>query len=207
MPLYRHPGYAVLRVSPGAEAFLKAYTTNLIDAPRTAFLTREGRTVAVAYQTKISGEEALLAVGKLFVDRLTGHLSKYLALSDTKITPAPDYTVYFDSSEPGRALLSPNPQKAEMTSEEYVRFRVEHALAEQGTDFDDEMPLCVDPALVHFEKGCYLGQEIVARVHYRGSPPKRLVVKRQSECAPEEFSRMTSKVTINGEATGFVFVS
>jgi folate-binding protein YgfZ len=27
-----------------------------------------------------------------------------------------------------------------------------------------------DPALVSFSKGCYLGQEIVARVHYQGQP-------------------------------------
>ncbi len=48
-----------------------------------------------------------------------------------------------------------------------------------GREIDDT----VTPAMtglvsetVGFEKGCYTGQEFVARVHYRGSdPPKRLI--------------------------------
>lgn len=205
MPLvYRHPGFCALRVRPGAAVFLKAYTTNVIDAPRSAFLTREGKTVAAVWQSKISEDEALLAVAKPFAEPLLAHLSKYLALSDTKFEPVTG-SVYVDLSN-GAWDVSDAGKPASASAEDYLRFRVERKIPEQGTDFTDEMPLCVDPSLVHFEKGCYLGQEIVARVHYRGAPSKKLEVKSQSECTADEFRRMTSKLTINKEVKGFVFV-
>ncbi len=54
--------------------------------------------------------------------------------------------------------------------------RVEAGLARFGADFgDDRFPQEVgaDEAL-DFEKGCYLGQEVVARIHYRGKVNHRL---------------------------------
>ena len=219
MPLYRHPDQVVLRVKPAAGIFLKAYTTNLIDAQQSAFLTREGKTIAVVRQAKLSEGEALLVIGRAFVDKLLAQLSKYLLLTETQFTLASDLTVYFDSDcankdrdtvipdKAGCWILSADKNKtAVMTQEEYTRFRVEHGIPEQGIDFQDELPLCIDKTLVDFNKGCYLGQEIVARVHYRGTPPKKLFVKKQSECTPDEFSRMTSKVDLAGEVTGFIFV-
>ena len=38
---------------------------------------------------------------------------------------------------------------------------------------------------VDFEKGCYIGQEPVARLHYRGKPNRRLVGLRLSARAEE----------------------
>jgi hypothetical protein len=56
--------------------------------------------------------------------------------------------------------------------------RVEHGIAEHGTDFDrDNYPQ--EPALekdgVSFNKGCYLGQEAVFMLEKRGHVKKRLV--------------------------------
>jgi folate-binding protein YgfZ len=60
--------------------------------------------------------------------------------------------------------------------------RVEAGLPRIGRDFDaDSVLLEIDvPEVVSFTKGCYLGQEIVARLHYQGQPAKlvrRLVVE------------------------------
>jgi folate-binding protein YgfZ len=54
--------------------------------------------------------------------------------------------------------------------------RMEAGLARFGRDFDNGTVLQeVDaPEIVSFKKGCYLGQEIVARVHYLGQPSKLL---------------------------------
>ena len=98
-------------------------------------------------------------------------------------------------------------KQAGVTKEEFDQFKSEKNIRIQGVDYDEDLVLNVGEEFVSFEKGCYLGQEIVARVHYRGSPPKRLAVKKQSECTPEEFPRMTSKVELNGQITGFLFVS
>lgn len=55
---------------------------------------------------------------------------------------------------------------------------------------------------VGFEKGCYTGQEFVARVHYRGSePPKRLIRLRFEEDAVVEPG---AAITVEGEDVGQV---
>lgn len=203
-----------LRVSPGAGAFLKQYTTNVIEAPRTAFLTREGRTVTAAYQVKISDDETLLAVGAAYVEKLVAHLSRYLPLSETKIDALDDHAVFFDLNAAAEPFVKIEPvgpgarsgASALPSDEDYVRFRIRHFLPEQGIDFTDEMPLSVDERLVRFDKGCYLGQEIVARVHYRGQAPRRLVVRRRGECTAAQAERMTSVVEIEGQLTGFLFI-
>lgn len=54
--------------------------------------------------------------------------------------------------------------------------RLEAGIARFSQDFDNDTVLQeVDcPEIVSFQKGCYLGQEIVARLHYQGQPSKLL---------------------------------
>jgi folate-binding protein YgfZ len=54
--------------------------------------------------------------------------------------------------------------------------RLEAAIPRLGRDFDSDTVLQeIDvPEIVSFTKGCYLGQEIVARLHYLGQPSKLL---------------------------------
>lgn len=54
--------------------------------------------------------------------------------------------------------------------------RIEHGHPLWGVDYDDaNLPqeTGIENA-VDYEKGCYLGQEIVARLHYRGQPARRM---------------------------------
>lgn len=54
--------------------------------------------------------------------------------------------------------------------------RLEAGIARFGRDFDNDTVLqeadC--PEIVSYQKGCYLGQEIVARLHFQGQPSKLL---------------------------------
>ncbi len=54
--------------------------------------------------------------------------------------------------------------------------RIEHGHPLWGVDYDDSnLPQETGiPDAVDYEKGCYLGQEIVARLHYRGQPARRM---------------------------------
>lgn len=56
---------------------------------------------------------------------------------------------------------------------------------------------------VHLNKGCYRGQETVARVHNLGRPPRRLV-KLQVDGSQHTVPTPGSKVTSNGREVGFV---
>lgn len=106
----------------------------------------------------------------------------------------------------GRLVFSPKRLPGSATEEAFRRFRLENRLPVQGIDYGDEMVLNVfgDDA-VSFTKGCYLGQEVLARVHYRAKPPKKLVVRRlkPGEIAPVLTSVVTDPET--GGAVGFTF--
>ena len=54
--------------------------------------------------------------------------------------------------------------------------RIEHGHPLWGVDYhDSNLPQETGIAdAVDYEKGCYLGQEIVARIHYRGQPARRM---------------------------------
>ncbi len=218
MPLYQCDK-AVLSLTNGAEPFLQAYSTNTLDQPKNAFVDLRGRIVVICDQTRASKDEVRLVVEKSVVGRLLDHLKIYLDLTGATIRPLSGF-VYFDlesdqrpaagdvciEQPKGRLLITSVPRKATVTEEEFTRFRLAHRLPLQGKDFEDEMLLNVfDEGVVSYTKGCYLGQEIIARVHHRAHPPKRLVVKHGSECRPGE--NMTSRVfdASRGEEMGFVW--
>jgi folate-binding protein YgfZ len=68
------------------------------------------------------------------------------------------------------------------TSAEVVR--VEHGRPRYGVDLDDTVipqEAGLNERAVSFTKGCYVGQETVARLYYRGKPNRRLLGLRLSE--------------------------
>lgn len=193
MRLYRC-SKSVLRITGDAVKFLNAYTSNVPDKPRTAFLDKSGRIVAVADQIQIGKDEALIAIGNRFVDRLSKHLAPFLQFLPTKVRVEEALKVYFDldglykpspgewtiPQQKGQLILTSKELLAAVTEEEFKKFRLEIGLPIQGIDFDDEMLLCVgDEEYVSYTKGCYLGQEIIARVHFKGAPPKKLMAKKE----------------------------
>jgi folate-binding protein YgfZ len=56
---------------------------------------------------------------------------------------------------------------------------------------------------VHLDKGCYRGQETVARVHTLGRPPRRLVLLLLDGSA-ERLPAVGTPLTLDGRAVGFV---
>lgn len=196
----------VLRFHPNAAPFLNGYTTNTVDAPRTVFADLQGRVVAVAHQHKVSEDEVHVIVERRFVERLLSHLKKYLTLSDTAVDVL-DKKVYWNL-ETHELVVTDDNLPTFVSEKEFTLYRVQNGAPLQGVDFDQELVLnLADDSLVSYTKGCYLGQEVVARVHYRGKPPKRLSVKSEKECGAEELARMTSRVfdPVRGAFSGFIF--
>ena len=54
--------------------------------------------------------------------------------------------------------------------------RIEAGLPREGVDAGEEYIILESEleAAVSYTKGCYLGQEVIARIHWRGQPAKRL---------------------------------
>jgi folate-binding protein YgfZ len=61
----------------------------------------------------------------------------------------------------------------------------------------------VAPA-VHLDKGCYRGQETVARVHNLGRPPRRLALLHLDGVATDQPPARGTEITLDGRTIGFV---
>ncbi|WP_229401069.1 CAF17-like 4Fe-4S cluster assembly/insertion protein YgfZ [Micromonospora okii] len=89
----------------------------------------------------------------------------------------------------------------------YEAIRVAARRARVGMDTDHRtIPAEVDlvaPA-VHLDKGCYRGQETVARVHNMGRPPRRLVLLHLDGVTTDRLPAAGTPVTLDGRAVGFV---
>jgi folate-binding protein YgfZ len=57
---------------------------------------------------------------------------------------------------------------------------------------------------VHLDKGCYRGQETVARVHHLGRPPRRLVLLHFDGVATDQPPAQGTPVLLDGRPVGFV---
>jgi len=57
---------------------------------------------------------------------------------------------------------------------------------------------------VHLDKGCYRGQETIARVHHLGRPPRRLVLLHLDGIATDQPPAQGTPVELDGRAVGFV---
>jgi tRNA-modifying protein YgfZ len=80
-----------------------------------------------------------------------------------------------DSSAVSEALLQAGAQPVSEAATEIVR--VEHGRPRYGVDLDDTVipqEAGLNERAVSFTKGCYVGQETVARLHYRGKPNRHL---------------------------------
>ncbi len=89
----------------------------------------------------------------------------------------------------------------------YEALRVAGRIARLGPDTDHRtLPMEIDlvaPA-VHLEKGCYRGQETVARVHHLGRPPRRLVLLHLDGITTDQLPRPGAAVTAGERAVGFI---
>lgn len=213
----------VLSIRNNPARFLSGLTANTLDKPQNVFLNIHGRIVAVFDQIKVGADEFRIIVEDPFVDVLLQHVDRYAKLSKVRVERL-EKNVYFDLEDnrnfvsgaegvipqkKGRVIISGDELETSVSQPEFTLFRVRNNMPAQGADYTDEFVLNVGARdLVSFTKGCFLGQEPVAKVHNRSRPTWQLVVKYVDECAEEEKRRMTSKVfdPDSNRTAGFLFV-
>ena len=188
MRIYKFIDKTVLLVTNNPDKLLNGITSNTLDAFQNAFLDRFGKIIATVDQVKISDDSLLLVVSSPCLQQLYTHLKSYIQLTGTKIQ-ATKYSAYFDldneynrgdseyiiPQSKGQLVLTEKKIESTVSDDAFLAFRLENNIPLHGVDYTNEMILNVSPTFVSFTKGCYLGQEIVARVNYLGKPPKKLV--------------------------------
>ncbi|MCY9786155.1 folate-binding protein [Nocardiopsis sp. EMB25] len=106
--------------------------------------------------------------------------------------------------EAAEALTTAGARPAGMWA--YEAHRIAAHRVRPGVDTDDRtIPHEVDwvDRAVHLEKGCYPGQETVARVHNLGRPPRRLVLLHLDGTA-ERLPEVGAAIELEGRAVGRV---
>lgn len=90
----------------------------------------------------------------------------------------PDRAVRAWCEREGLTPASEQAWEARNLAQGHLYLRAEHSAQDVPQGFNLDQLGYID-----FKKGCYLGQEIVARLHYRGEPKRRLYVARGGQAA------------------------
>jgi folate-binding protein YgfZ len=116
---------------------------------------------------------------------------------------------YRDTRRPsmGLRVIAPRDALAKLDRAEASRYeahRIAQGVPKGGVDFVHGNTFVHDVNLdlmngVDFKKGCYVGQEVVARVHYRNSARKRIVKIHFDGPAPEQGTQIAAGETIIGQ--------
>ena len=106
----------------------------------------------------------LLETDATQLDTIHQLLEKFIIMDDVELTPV-------DSSDQPLAILGLKAGTVEVSAEAIEAHRILTATPKFGQDIRDrDLPQeTAQTHALHFSKGCYLGQEIVERIHSRGN--------------------------------------
>ncbi len=198
---------AVFKIIGNPIKLIKGITTNEENADKNALIDNFGKLI-VLFDQKLINNEWYVVFEKQFEERFLEHIERFARLNKSKLEKA-DINVYHIIGKAietndvkitqriGYLLLTDNFNKdlKEISDEVYNIIRIENNISVQGIDFDREMLLNTNwQDVISFTKGCYLGQEIMARVHNLGQPPKKLV--------RILYDKIPEKVTSEGKDVG-----
>ncbi len=154
----------------------------------------KGRVVASFFLIKMEHEsiDYLAYLPADNIDNLLSHLNKYAVFSKVELKQDSSWQAQFDTKTPdasGHDCLLPN------SNNDYLKLSQSATpIADDETswlNYLNRIGLCFVTATlsgkflpmmlnydqlggIDFEKGCYLGQEVIARAHYRGKVKRRL---------------------------------
>ena len=173
---------------PDAAKFLQGYLTcdtdTLAEGVGTpmAYCNIKGRVLANGW-ARGRPDRVGLIVHATVAEALSEHLSKYIVFARSKLgAPAPH--ALLSSGQEGEGIeLRPFGWRLVPTSETDAPADLDRLCIDAGfavvsaqvsERFLPQMLGLTDMGAVHFDKGCYLGQEVVARAQYRGEVKRRV---------------------------------
>lgn len=190
---------ALLKLSGSEnEAFLQAQLSNDISKiddfsiQLNAYCQHQGKILALFWVIR-AGDDFLLSFPIDLLDSIKARLQMYVLMTDVKITDVTEQ--YLQIGVIGKShkdslaineqlsliLADPkNLSKFDLTSQEYWdkacidSFLPEVSIVSTETYIPQMLNLDINEVGVNFSKGCFPGQEVVARLHYLGKAKRRL---------------------------------
>jgi folate-binding protein YgfZ len=211
---------AFLRVAgPDAADYLQRMVSNDVealavgDACDALLLTAKARVIAPLRIVRRANDDFLLLTEPELGERVRTELVRMRFAAKAEIEPE-EHEAWLVLG--GEEVLDERPAGQEVDEEELERWRIESGIPRWGREIDDRVlpaEAGLDETHVSFTKGCYPGQEPIARQRYRGKVNRRLrVLDVEGDAAPGDellfegktVGRITSSVP--GLALGYVRV-
>jgi folate-binding protein YgfZ len=188
---------------PEAEAYLNRMVSNDVaalgpgEACQALLLTAKARVIAPLVVLRRGHEDFLLLTEPELAERVQSELRRFRFAAKAEIEPE-EHTSHVvfggegiptaDYGEPAVEVLDAGLEPT-VTAEELEQLRIRAGTPAWGKEIDDRV-LPAEAGLteraVSFTKGCYPGQEPIARLHYRGHANRGLRVLTLAELpAPE----------------------
>ncbi|MEK6276193.1 MAG: hypothetical protein AABM30_12805 [Actinomycetota bacterium] len=211
---------------PDAEDFLQRMLSNdVTSAPCPALLlTPKARVIAPVVVVRRADDDFLLLTEPGLGATVASTLVRARFAAKVEIEPEQHRSVVVfgegdgipnsEFGEPARELLDADVEPT-LTGDELERLRVEAGVPAWGKEIDDTI-LPAEAGLhethVSFTKGCYPGQEPIARLHHRGKVNRGLRVLEIESAQPGDEIRYGDKAVgrvtsaVEGRALGYVRV-
>jgi tRNA-modifying protein YgfZ len=174
-------GGQMLAAFPNSQGRLIAVVRVLRQDDKFLFETEEA-THAAVYQNLFRFTFA----GDFFVEDLSED-HRFFTIFDRSFLPAAQHLLEFESragndlfvrNEEAEGPLTElrNVDAVEVPDDVYETLRIEIGIPKYGVDMDETtiVPEIGLDDLISYNKGCYIGQEIIARIHFRGHVAKQL---------------------------------
>lgn len=211
---------AFLRVSgPDAADYLQRMVSNDVEALAVGhacdalLLTAKARVIAPLRILRRAEGDFLLLTEPELGDRVRAELVRMRFAAKAEVEPE-EHESWLVLG--GDEVLDVQPAGTEVGEEELERWRIESGIPRWGSEIDDRIlpaEAGLDETHISFSKGCYPGQEPIARQRHRGKVNRRLrVLDVDGQVAPgtelllegKTVGRITSSVP--GVALGYVRV-
>ncbi|WP_150465162.1 YgfZ/GcvT domain-containing protein [Francisella sp. SYW-2] len=170
----------------------------------TAFANLKGRIISLCFVKYISSEKLLLSVEQSIVDNLLTWLKKYGMFSKISFAVNEDYALFFTKEGfLNHNILVKNTLNSDTTYEQIQKTNILNKLAViNQNNIEKFLPAELDldnvEKVISYTKGCYMGQEVIARMHYKAKLKKELtVVKADKDIAALDLKTYDSKPLAN----------
>jgi tRNA-modifying protein YgfZ len=201
---------------PDAADYLQRMVSNDVEAVGVGescdalLLTAKARIIAPLRVLRRGDDDFLLLTEPELGDRVAAELARMRFAAKCEIA--------FEEHESwlvlgGDEMIDDRPEGDEVTEEEAERARIEAGRPRWGNELDETIlpaEAGLDDTHISFTKGCYPGQEPIARLHYRGHVNRRLRVIDVADAEPgdeiEHGGKTVGRVTsaVPGIALGYV---
>ena len=193
MGIYKLDSYVLIIRGKDRLSFIDGLSTNKVEGDCSTVFTTTAAKIIDLVDVIDMGDFIAIVGHQPYKDNLIQHISKRVLNQDISIADiSANNSVYLSTEDVdvvekitkrntwrGWLLVAPNSEslEADMTEDDFSEYRVANMIPHQGHEITPNVhPLaCGLGDLVHEAKGCYIGQEILARMRSRGRQGKELV--------------------------------